>query len=150
MAAEPPYSIVEARLPDDLPAIHQVRRAVFVIEQGIPEHLEWDGRDECCSHVLARDAQRQPVGTGRIDTLGRIGRMAVLASWRSRGVGGDLLSALLALAASQGRPEVVVHAQCSVAGFYRKAGFFEQGPTFDEAGIEHQLMVKVLPGGNNR
>jgi len=150
MAAEPPYTIVEARLPADLPALHQVRRAVFVIEQGIPEHLEWDGRDDICRHVLARNAQRQPIGTGRIDSLGRIGRMAVLASWRSCGVGRDLLSALLALAASQGFSRVVVHAQCSVAGFYRKAGFLEQGRPFDEAGIEHQLMVKALPGGNNR
>jgi predicted GNAT family N-acyltransferase len=150
MAGEAPYSIVEALLPDDLPAIHQVRRAVFVIEQGIPEHLEWDGRDDICRHVLARDAQRQPIGTGRIDSLGRIGRMAVLASWRSRGVGGDLLSVLLALAALQGFPQVVVHAQCGVAGFYRKAGFLEQGRPFEEAGIEHQLMVKALSGGNNR
>jgi predicted GNAT family N-acyltransferase len=149
MAAEAPYHIVEARLPDDLPAIHHVRRKVFVIEQGIPEHLEMDGRDERCRHVLARDALRRPIGTGRLDPLGRIGRMAVLAPWRYRGVGADLLAALLALAGAQGFHEVVVHAQCSVTGFYRKAGFREQGRPFSEAGIEHRLMVKALPGGNN-
>ena len=149
MAAEPPFYIVEARLPDDLPAIHHVRREVFVIEQGIPEHLEWDGRDDACRHVLASDALRQPIGTGRLDRQGRIGRMAVLQSWRSHGVGSELLAALLALARTQGLDDVVVHAQCSVAGFYRKAGFREQGRPFTEAGIEHRLMVKALASDNN-
>lgn len=150
MAAEAPYRIVEARLPADLPAIHHVRRAVFVVEQGIPEHLEWDGRDEVCGHVLAVDALRQPIGTGRLDPMGRIGRMAVLPAWRSRGVGRDLLAKLLALARAQGLPEAVIHAQCSVAGFYRKAGFFERGLPFREAGIEHRLMVMNFPGYHNQ
>lgn len=150
MAGKPPYQILEARLPGDLPAIHLVRRTVFVVEQGIPEHLEWDGRDEACRHVLACDALRQPIGTGRLDPLGRIGRMAVLPSWRSRGVGMDLLITLLALARAQDFPEVVVHAQCSVAGFYRKAGFLERGRPFSEAGIEHRLMVKTFPSDNNQ
>lgn len=150
MVAEPPYCIVEARLPDDLPAIQHVRREVFVVEQGIPEHLEWDGRDEVCRHVLACDALGQPIGTGRLDPLGRIGRMAVLQSWRSRGVGRDLLAKLLALARAQDFPEVVVHAQCSVAGFYHKAGFLDGGQPFREAGIEHRLMVKTFPSDNNQ
>jgi predicted GNAT family N-acyltransferase len=149
MAAEGPFYVVEARLPEDLPAIYHVRRQVFVVEQGIPEQLEWDGRDDACRHALAANALRQPIGTGRLDSLGRIGRMAVLKSWRSRGVGSELLTALLVLARRQGFDEVVVHAQCSVAGFYRKAGFREQGEPFIEAGIEHRFMVKALPGGNN-
>ena len=149
MVAAPPYRIVEAQLPDDLSAIHQVRREVFVVEQGIPEHLEWDGSDDACRHVIACDALWQPVGTGRLDPLGRIGRMAVLPSWRSRGVGTALLVRLLALARAQGLHEVVVHAQRSVVGLYHKAGFLERGRPFREAGIEHQLMVKALPGDNN-
>jgi predicted GNAT family N-acyltransferase len=44
---------------------------------------------------------------------------------------------------------VVVHAQCAVAGFYRKAGFREQGRPFTEAGIGHLKMVKTLTSGNN-
>jgi predicted GNAT family N-acyltransferase len=143
------YRVDVARLPDDLPAIHHVRRQVFVVEQGIPEQLEWDGRDAACQHVLATDARLLAIGTGRLDPEGRIGRMAVLPSWRAHGVGRALLDALLDLARARGLQEVVVHAQSQMGGFYHKAGFREQGQPFTEAGIKHQKMVKPLPSGNN-
>lgn len=149
MPAEWRYRVTVAQLPLDLPSIHEVRRQVFIVEQGIPAQLEWDGQDAACHHVLATDARQAAIGTGRLDTRGRIGRMAVLPSWRSLGVGRDLLAALLSLARTQGHREVVVHAQCTVAGFYRKAGFREQGQAFTEAGIEHRKMIKTLICGNN-
>jgi predicted GNAT family N-acyltransferase len=34
--------------------IQQIRTAVFVQEQNVPPHLEWDGRDPTCLHLLAR------------------------------------------------------------------------------------------------
>jgi len=40
-------------------------------------------------------------------------------------------------------------AQCAVAGFYRKAGFREQGRPYTEAGIEHLIMAKPLITSNN-
>jgi predicted GNAT family N-acyltransferase len=150
MPGDPLYTVTVARLPGDLPAIHDVRRQVFVVEQGIPADLEWDGRDDISHHVLATDPRQLAIGTGRLDPGGRIGRMAVLQSWRSHGVGRALLTALLALARAQGHREVMVHAQCSVAGFYRKTGFREQGRPFMEAGIEHQKMVKMLVSDNNQ
>jgi predicted GNAT family N-acyltransferase len=149
MPAQRDYNVAVARLPGDLPLIHHVRRQVFVVEQGIAEHLEWDGRDAACHHVLATGPRQLAIGTGRLDPEGRIGRMAVLPSWRAKGVGRALLAALLALARVQGHRKVVVHAQCAVAGFYRQAGFREQGRPFSEAGIEHQKMVKTLIRGNN-
>jgi len=149
MPAEWRYSIAVARLPGDLPAIHNVRRQVFIVEQGIPEHLEWDGQDAACHHVLATDMRQMAIGTGRLDPEGRIGRMAVLPAWRSHGIGRTLLAVLLDLARAQGHLKVVVHAQCIVADFYRKAGFQERGRPFIEAGIEHQKMVKILVSGNN-
>jgi predicted GNAT family N-acyltransferase len=143
------YSVTVGRLPGDLPAIQDVRRRVFIEEQGIPAYLEWDGQDTACQHVLATDPRQAAIGTGRLDPRGRIGRMAVLPSWRSRGIGSALLDALIALARRQDHREVVVHAQCTVAGFYRKAGFREQGRPFTEAGIEHLKMVKTLVSDNN-
>jgi predicted GNAT family N-acyltransferase len=149
MPAEWRYRVTVARLPGDLPSIHEVRHQVFIVEQGIPAQLEWDGQDTVCHHVLATDIRQAAIGTGRLDHQGRIGRMAVLPSWRSRGVGRDLLAALLALARTQGHREVVVHAQCAVAGFYRQEGFRELGQPFIEAGIEHMEMIKTLICGND-
>jgi predicted GNAT family N-acyltransferase len=123
---------------------------VFIEEQGIPAHLERDGRDALCRHVLARDLRGVTIGTGRLDAYGRIGRIAVLQSWRSHGVGSAVLDALVGLARVLGHREAIVHAQRGVAGFYRKAGFQEEGPPFDEAGIEHLKMVKTLASGDNK
>ena len=72
-------------------AIHDVRQRVFVQEQGIAAELERDALDPVSVHVLALDSDNQPVGTGRLAPDGRIGRMAVLASHRSHGVGEALL-----------------------------------------------------------
>jgi len=149
MPSERRYTVTEAQLPGDLPAIHRIRQQVFVEEQGISARLEWDGRDTLCRHVLASDLQRVPIGTGRLDPEARIGRMAVLPPWRRHGVGSALLDTLLRLAQDLGHREVVAHAQCDVVEFYRKAGFREQGRPFSEAGIEHLIMVKTLASGNN-
>jgi predicted GNAT family N-acyltransferase len=143
------YRIAVGQLPGDLPSIHEVRRQVFIVEQGIPADLEWDARDAACQHVLATDMRQMAIGTGRLDPEGRIGRMAVLPAWRSQGVGYALLASLLDLARAQGHLKVVVHAQCTVTDFYRKAGFREQGRPFMEAGIEHVIMVNTLSSGSN-
>ena len=71
-----------------------VRIAVFVIEQNIPEELEWDEHDVTSVHVLAEDAAGTPVGCGRLLPDGHIGRMAVLPGWRGHGVGAALLQSL--------------------------------------------------------
>src|SRR5690606_21065604 len=79
-------------------ALHAVRDAVFVREQGVPVALEHDALDRACVHVLARTPSGDAIGTGRLVPPGeglpaRIGRMAVLPAWRGRGVGATLLQA---------------------------------------------------------
>ena len=37
----------------DGPSLRQVRHAVFVTEQQVPEYEEWDELDPLCVHVLA-------------------------------------------------------------------------------------------------
>ena len=126
--------------------LRKVREAVFVLEQGVPAALEWDGSDAACHHVLARDAAGAPIGTGRLTPDRRIGRMAVLPEWRGRGIGDALLLALLEQARALGWPEVSLHAQVSAEHFYVRHGFVPQGGRFEEAGIEHQTMRRALRG----
>ena len=45
-------------------AIHDVRQRVFVQEQGIAAELERDALDPVSAHVLAQDADGQPVACG--------------------------------------------------------------------------------------
>jgi predicted GNAT family N-acyltransferase len=121
-----------------------VRRAVFIVEQGIAEADEWDAADMQCVHALVLTAKRDAVGTGRLEPTGKIGRLAVLAEFRGRGLGGELLEWLVAEARRQGMENVFLHAQVHALEFYLRHEFKPQGPEFDEVGIPHQRMSRRL------
>ena len=125
-----------------------VRTAAFVEEQKIAAALEWDSADANCVHAVARNRFGQALGAGRLfehaPGIARIGRMAVLHSMRGVGVGGRVLDALSSVARDRGDREVMLHAQASAVPFYRRAGFIERGPSFEEAGIAHVEMFRPL------
>lgn len=139
MPEGPAVEIAVAEWTTDRAALEAVRRAVFILEQGIPEADEWDATDAVATHVLAR-LNRDPVGTGRLEATGKIGRLAVLKAARGLGVGGLVLGQLLDLARERGFQEVFLNAQVSAIGFYGAYGFVAEGPEFDEAGIRHRRM----------
>ena len=121
-----------------------LRFAIFVNEQNVPPGIELDDKDAECIHAVAYDESGKPIGTGRLLPDGHIGRMAVVKDWRRRGVGAEILQALMAEAKKRGHAEVVLAAQLKAAEFYRNAGFIAEGKVFQEAGILHQLMRKKL------
>jgi len=128
-----------------------VRAEVFVQEQGIPPDLELDEADHGALHALALNRMGMPLATGRLlqhaPGVGRLGRMAVIASMRGSSVGQRVLAALLSAAVARGDHTVVAHAQLSAVNFYRRFGFVEHGPYFEDAGIGHVEMVRVLSPG---
>lgn len=121
-------------------AMHALRDMVFVHEQGVPAGLERDALDASCRHVLAIDPDGSVVGTGRLAPDGRIGRMAVRADRRGRGIGEALLRALLQLAGQDGLQTTRLHAQLQAQRLYARHGFVAHGPQFVEAGIAHRAM----------
>ena len=72
---------------------------------------------------------------------GQIGRMAVRAEWRGRGVGARLLALAVHAAQDAGLHRIFLHAQAEAIGFYERAGFQASGEPFWEAGIEHRTMT---------
>ena len=125
-----------------------IRREVFIEEQGIPAEMEWDAADASCLHALARNRFGMPLATGRllehVPGVAKIGRMAVLRAMRGTQIGRQVLDALMAHAKQQGYREVLLHAQLSAENFYLRAGFQRRGEPFEEAGIGHVEMVRVL------
>ena len=109
-------------------------------EQGVPEALEWDEWDAPSRHFLAEDAQGHPIGTARLLPDGHIGRMAVLAFWRRRGVGTALMRQVLAAAREAGFTAVELAAQTHALKFYARFGFVTHGDEFMDAGIPHYTM----------
>lgn len=126
--------------------LHGVRHTVFVSEQNVPAELEIDELDPLSDHALALDQHGHAIGTARLTPDQRIGRMAVLAAWRGKGVGQALLNALLDAARKRGWGEVSLHAQLHARDFYACNGFLPEGVEFEEAGIGHQTMRRRLDG----
>lgn len=126
-----------------------IRQAVFVQEQGIPAELACDVVDAGAVHVLVRNRLGMPVGTGRLlpaDIPGdaRVGRVAVDHAVRGARVGLAVMQALEEAARSRGDRRIVLHAQRSAVPFYDRLGYQRVGEPFDEAGIPHQEMVKLV------
>lgn len=128
----------------DLADLRAVREPVFLIEQGVPPEEEWDDLDAKSRHVLARDRDGQPIGTGRLTPDRRIGRMAVLADWRGKGVGTAIVRALLEQAQALGYQVIELHAQSHAVSFYASLGFEAHGDEFNECDIPHRMMRMEL------
>ncbi len=140
-------AIVEADTEELRARAFALRHAVFVVEQNVPASLERDALDDGAYHAVVLDHDRA-IATGRLvrqaDGVGRVGRMAVDAGWRRRGLGGRVLDALEARAKAEGLREIELHAQCYVEAFYRNRGYARVGEVFEEAGIDHVVMRKKL------
>lgn len=126
----------------------EIRHRVFVLEQGVPAELERDEHDREALHLLAR-VEGRPAGTARMVVdprlrSGKIGRVAVLAEFRGRGLGRSLVLALAEEARALGLRELYLDAQVQVVGFYEQLGFQAEGGEFLEAGILHQRMRQQL------
>ena len=120
-----------------------IRLRVFVKEQGVPQEIELDRDDPRAMHLLAI-VSGKAVGTARVVMRGgsaKIGRMAVLKSYRRKGVGIRLLKRAVQMARRTGAKKIYLHAQVPVIGFYENLTFRCLGPVFDEAGIPHRKMV---------
>jgi predicted GNAT family N-acyltransferase len=131
---------------EERPGIMRLRHAVFCEEQGVPPELEHDGLDATAIHLVALQGG-EVVGTCRLIPEGRVvrlGRMAVAASHRGRGIGADLLRVAHEAAREEGGAEVAIHAQLAVRRFWERAGYAGEGAPFEEAGIAHIAMRRPL------
>lgn len=131
----------------DLPHVHALRRTVFIQEQGVPEHEEWDDLDGRAVHLLAWVADRL-VGTARLlveRQIGRIGRICVLTQARGTGLGAALVQEALArLQAHSNLRAIRLGAQVHATGFYENLGFRTCGHEHDDTGIPHHEMALIL------
>ncbi len=120
------FNIREATWQSDHNVLSNLRRLVFIIEQKVPNEVEWDGLDDDASHWLATDANDRPIGTARLLSSGQIGRMAVLEEFRGLHIGAALLEKAVEKALQLGFTSVFLNAQAHALDFYKKSGFEPQ------------------------
>lgn len=139
------YKIVTGDV--ELQESFEVRRQVFVREQGISEDLVFDGHDSKALNIVVRDGKRV-IGSARVQFLNnnqaKLERMAILEHYRRKGIGKELLLFLDTIWKDKHVQQVIIHAQLEVVPFYKLCGFYELGSSFQEAGIKHIEMYKQV------
>ena len=136
--------------------IVDLRQRVFGHEQGIVEAAASDVEDERSLHAVATiDAAEGGVqivvAAGRI-TLHNQGRDEAIVAWvatdmayRRRGIGREIMYALLDEADRAGLKETVLAAQRHAEAFYAGLGFVPTGAPYKVRGIPHRWMVRARP-----
>ena len=143
----PEITVRAAGGPDDLRAIIAIRRAVFVLEQGVTTMVNSDPHDQSSYHIVGL-VDGHIVGAGRLHVTGREGQIAwvaVLRDYRHLGVGRRIMRELIQIADQADARLTVLNAQVHALRFYEHLGFHPVGDTFIMGGILHQMMVRNAP-----
>lgn len=123
-----------------------IRKKVFVEEQGVPLENEIDQYENTAEHILVYYNDK-PVGTGRlriVDGVAKLERICVLASHRKYGLGNLIVQKLEEIAKEKGLIKSKLHGQVQAEQFYTKLGYHKESHIFMEEGIPHILMIKDL------
>lgn len=125
----------------------EIRKTVFIDEQGFRD--EFDETDKKAAHFVMFDEDETPVATCRAFwneemNAYALGRFAVVRKYRGKNLGSALMNAVETYVKENGGKDIVLHAQCQAAGFYKKSGFTEFGNIEEEQGCPHIWMKKSV------
>ena len=157
-----PIYIEIVKTQEDLDAILDLRSAVFIDEQLVPEEEEIDDLDSLESivddkviHLIANE-NNKIIATARMfvedrsiisssrETHLHVGRVAVRYDARKTGVGRLLMNKCHQVAVQRGYSMLTLSAQVQALGFYERLGYQARGKIYLDAGIEHLDMdIKV-------
>ena len=139
------YTVKITHGKEDFAAVKEIRTAVFIQEQGF--HNEFDDIDERAIHAVLYDG-RLPIATGRTFAEDNgsyiIGRIAVIKSYRGKGIGKSVVSALEQQAKKMGACCIQLSAQVHALDFYKKLGYMETGAKYMDEYCPHVQMQKIF------
>ena len=124
-----------------------VRRKVFVEEQGIPLHIEMDEHDDTAVHFIGYELE-QPIAAARIreieNGIGKIERVCVLPEYRGQHLGVLMVQEIEQYALKAGLFILKLNAQSYAVPFYEKLDYAVTTPEFMDAGVPHRGMEKKI------
>lgn len=131
---------------------HTIRHQVFVREQAVFRGMDLDehDQDEATIHLVGY-CDGAPAGSVRLfvldaeNGLWQGDRLAVLESYRVRGVGAPLVRCAVATAGASGGRRMHAHIQLTNVTFFRRLGWTELDAPEIYAGLRHQPMTIALP-----
>ena len=142
--------IIKVKTQSELDECIKIRREVFVREQNVPAEIETDSYDitdgECVHFLILCDGV--PSGTFRCRPEGkkslRLQRFCLLPGVRGKGFGKKVLEYIENYCREFSFEEIVLDSQYPVIGFYEKFGFVTVSDVFEEAGILHVKMKRII------
>jgi ElaA protein len=130
------------------PALYELlrfRQQIFVVEQRSP-YPDLDGLDQRAAHLLLRNGGDlagclRLLPRVEITLPIRIGRVAIAAGHRRRGLGRKLMVEALSFCGQHysGQP-IGLSAQLHLARFYESFGFITVGQPYEDFGVAHVEM----------
>ena len=139
---------------DELEAHFELRRAVFVSEQGLFVDDDRDARDDARATLHALGLiDGEPCGAVRLYPLERSwrrwkgDRLAVLPELRTHHLGAELVRFAVSTAGRLGGDRMVAHVQLPNVRFFEHLGWRRDGASAPFHGIDHQLMSIGLDRG---
>jgi len=141
--------IIEGKLipfGEDLTEVFDIRRKVFVEEQGISENIVFDEYDYLAIHAIVFQGTNQgkAIATGRMVYDGdscTLGFIAVLKEHRGNQYGDFVVRMLINKAFNAGVERVIVNAQVENVDLYKKIGFIQEGEEFIAEGLQQIRMT---------
>lgn len=140
----------------DLELSIEIRKKVFVDEQGVSSQLENDGLDNI-EKIYANNAvviigylNERPIATARMvvyqedKKIWKVGRVSVLKKFRGMGYGKLIMESIHRAANDNQANQLILHAQLDVVPFYLGLSYAVDGDNFLEANIWHKKMFLKL------
>ena len=143
------YDFIVRIMDDTQPFSYDIRKTVFVDEQGFTDEPDQDEHDADAKHFVMFDGSRA-VATCRLywdeaHATYILGRFAVLKEYRGIGVGSEIMDQVIAYVKSVKGKSVSLHAQLSAKAFYERFGFAAEGEPDEEQGQPHIWMHRRFP-----
>jgi ElaA protein len=128
--------------PSLLYEILRFRQAIFIVEQASP-YEDLDGKDQTAEHLLARIDGTLAAYLRVIPEKGciRIGRVAVASAYRRCGLARRMMETAFARYPGV---DVAISAQAYLAPFYATLGFTSTSAEYDDTGVPHVDMERVM------
>jgi len=143
------FDISEVSWPQHGKIIKTLRRNTFVNALGLAENFIEDKEDTTSIHFQATDPAQQTIGCIRMDTAGKISRLAVDSAFRKQGIGQSLIDSVVLKAQRFGLKDVNVVDLLVGEAFYTKAGFVCRRESFEQGGQMWQRFSREIKPVNN-
>ena len=131
----------------ELYAILKLRMQIFILEQR-SFYLDCDDQDQQATHVLGIEQEHSAlICYGRITvekSTAYIRRVCVHKDFRQLNIGSSLMNEILSYIHTLSVGTVELDAQIHLQAFYEKYGFRSISQPYDDGGIMHVIMQKII------